>query len=87
MKQTFLSFVLALLPIIASADAKGTCGKNVTWSYVEATQTLTISGTGEMKKYYAGYTSKAPWYSYRNAIQTAVIESGVTSISSYAFCD
>lgn len=86
MKQTFLSFVLALLPIIASADAKGTCGKNVTWSYVEATQTLTISGTGEMKKYYADYTSKAPWYSYRNAIQTAVIESGVTSISSYAFC-
>ncbi len=87
MKQTILSFILALLPVIASADEHGTCGDNVTWSYVEATKTLTISGTGSMKKYYADYTSKAPWYSYRNSILNAIIESGVTSISSYAFCD
>ena len=83
MKQTILSFILALLPIMASADATGTCGENLTWSYEGATKTLTISGTGEMNNYWS--TSSVPWYSYSSSIKNAIIESGVTSIGSYAF--
>ena len=83
MKQTILSFILALLPIMASADANGTCGDNLTWSYVESTNTLTISGTGAMS-YFRDYY-EVPWYFYRKSIQNAIIESGVTNICSYAF--
>ena len=88
MKQTILSFILALLPIMASADANGTCGENLTWSLVTLTKTLTISGNGAMKNY-DDYSSsvRAPWYSYRSSIQNVIIESGVTSIGSYAFND
>ena len=81
MKQTFLSFILALLPIMASADDSGTCGDNLTWSYIAATKTLSISGTGAMSY---NYTS-CPWLSYRNNIQNVIIEYGVTYISVYAF--
>ena len=83
MKQLFLSFILALLPIMASADANGTCGDNLNWSYVETTKTLTISGTGAMYNYKSG--SKAPWNNYQSSIQNAIIESGVTSLGDYAF--
>lgn len=85
MKQTILSFFLALLPIMASADANGYCGDDLTWSYVETTNTLTISGTGTMYNYYDSSNSRAPWYSYRSSIQNAIIEPGVTSIGSFAF--
>lgn len=84
MKQSFLSFLFALLPIIASADANGTCGENLTWSLVTSTKTLTISGTGAMTNY-DYYSVRAPWYSYRSSIQYVIIESGVTSIGEYAF--
>ena len=83
MKQLFLSFILALLPIMASADANGTCGDNLNWSYVETTKTLTISGTGAMYNYKSG--SKAPRNNYQSSIQNAIIESGVTSLGDYAF--
>ena len=45
MKKQLLLLVMMLLPIIAMADDSGSCGNNVTWSYEEATHTLTISGT------------------------------------------
>ena len=54
-----------------------------TYSYVESTHTLTISGSGAMADY--EYSSQLPWRSYANAITTVVIEDGVTSIGNYAF--
>ena len=51
MKKQFLLILAAILPMIASADDSGTCGDNLTWSYVEATHTLTISGNGNMTDY------------------------------------
>ena len=86
MKKQLLLFLLLLLPMLASADKSGTCGDNLTWTYVEATQTLTISGSGEMNNYNNDYSSsRVPWYSYRSNIKTVVIESGVKSIGEYAF--
>ena len=69
----------------------GTCGTNVTWSYNTSTDTLTISGTGDMSKYssslYNGgnYVTTAPWRGCYITMKTLVINSGVTSISSSAF--
>ena len=64
MKQQFVLFLMALLPMVASADESGICGgfgDNVTWSYVESTHTLTISGNGKMMMYaYGEY--RDPWY-------------------------
>ena len=83
MKKHILFFLAVLLPLIASADASGTFGANLTWTYIEATHTLTISGEGGMADY--GYGSNAPWYSYRSDMTKAIIKEGVTSIGSYAF--
>ncbi|HBZ34751.1 MAG TPA: hypothetical protein DEO38_06605, partial [Bacteroidales bacterium] len=63
MKTKLLTFLLAFLASIgvAFADDSGTCGDNLTWSYNSSTQTLTITGTGEMAN-----VRYAPWYSYRS---------------------
>ena len=67
----------------AWADESGKCGDNLTWTYVDATKTLTISGTGTMWDYDTGDT---PWYySYRSTIQTIFIQEGVTHIGGRAF--
>ena len=81
--KKILFFFLAFLPIAASADDSGSCGENVTYTFVEATGTLTISGTGAMTDY--TNSSSRPWFSYRNAIKTVVVTNGVTSIGKYAF--
>ena len=68
----------------------GYCGKGNDWEKLiwtlDDTGTLTISGSGAMKNYSAT-SSRAPWYSKRNSIQTVVMESGVTAIGNGAFSD
>jgi len=86
MRKKLLS-ILALLCLTVSsawADDSGTCGTSLTYSYVESTHTLTISGTGAMAKYDL-FMTKAPWNTYKASITSVVIESGVTSIGDYAF--
>lgn len=88
MKQTFLSFLFLLLPIVASADDSGKCGQNLTYSYIESTHTLTIRGTGDMAVRGMDSTwGYYPWHDYRNEIQHVIIEMGVTSISQYSFSE
>ena len=96
MKQKFLLFLMALLPMVASADDSGICGDpgdNVTWSYVESTHTLTISGSGWMMDYGffnsedVCYFGDAPWSNYNEMIQTIIINPGVTRIGGGAFRD
>jgi len=59
----------------------GSCGNSVNWELDVETGILTISGNGEMYDYW----NNAPWYDYKGSIKTVVIESGVTSIGSWAF--
>lgn len=59
----------------------GTCGKNLTWKFDDAT--LTISGNGDMDDYII--SDEAPWDSLRESIKKVVIESGVTTIGERAF--
>ena len=80
-----LCLIFSLLPMSAfAADvvAEGTCGENLTWT-LDSEGTLTISGTGAMTDY--SNDSKAPWYSSRSSIKSAIISYGVTSIGDYAF--
>ena len=83
MKKYFLIFLLAVLPIAANADNNGTCGENLTWTYVTATNTLTISGSGAMNNYSSN--TPVPWHSLN--ITTVIFENGVTSIGDRAFYD
>ncbi len=85
MKKQLLLFILTLLPMLAMADDSGSCGENVTYTYNSTTKTLTIQGSGAMTNYNS--SSDIPWYSYKNYIQTVIIEEGVTSIGWYAFSD
>ena len=48
MKKHIILFMIMMLPMVAMADKSGSCGVSVTYMYVEATHTLTISGTGKM---------------------------------------
>ncbi len=86
MKKLLLFLFTILLPIVAKADYSGSCGTNVTYTYVESTQTLTISGSGDMTDFLQGNT---PWYNYRDEILKITIENGVKSIGDFAFykCD
>ena len=63
--------------------ASGDCGTNVRWM-LKRDGTLTISGSGAMKRYSSGYL---PWQNYLGKIRLAVIAEGITSVSSYAFED
>ena len=62
--------------------AKGTCGENLKWTLTEE-GLLTISGTGTMTDY--DLSSSTPWYAYRYAVKTVILENGVTSIGDDAF--
>ena len=101
MKSTFKKILLTLSAVMlfavvfcfnASAVAStGQCGMynddtdtldHVTWNYNNNTKSLVISGSGAMKEY-DGWDNYSPFYN--DDIKTIVIESGVTSIGSYAF--
>ena len=77
--------IVGLLPwTMLSARADGSCGDGVTWTLENGVLTIskTGEGTGAMTDYQA---RNAPWYGSRNSITSVVIESGVTSICTYAF--
>ena len=60
----------------------GTCGENLTWTLSEDL-ILTISGEGEMEHFNWG---SQPWADYSSEIVEIIIEAGVESIGSNAFC-
>lgn len=65
----------------------GTCGSdgnNLTWIF--ANNILTISGTGNMKDYWAD-SRQVPWVNLKKKIENVVLGSDVTSIGGHAFCD
>ena len=91
MKKRVLAMVMALCLVMsfavsmafASGDKSGSCGNGVTWT-LDASGKLTIRGSGAMADYKEG-DPRAPWYSYKDQIKSASVESGVTKIGNYAF--
>lgn len=65
--------------------ATGSCGVQLSWIVDFETNTLTISGIGEMSIYSS--SSASPWYSYLSSIKSVVIEDGVKTVGDYAFYD
>ena len=81
-----------LMPQRAAADdvVNAPIGSSgLTWSYTEATKTLTISnpsGTPEaMPNFSYQDGRKSPWAAISEKIETVTIEDGVTTIGTYAF--
>ena len=87
MKKLLLFSLLVFLPVLANADDSGKCGNNLTYTFVEETHTLTISGEGDMMNYNSEdmYIDEIPWNSYKENIWNVIIEYGVTSIGNNAF--
>ena len=79
---TFLLAVAASLGTMFAETYSGSCGENLTWSLNTEDSVLTISGTGAMADY---NSSNIPWYEYREAIRSAIIANGVTTIGTNAF--
>lgn len=86
----FLSLTM-LLSLTAGLDfsayantlTTGKCGENVTYYFDSKTGRLTISGTGDMYDYSS--SKESVFYGNEN-IKVVIIEKGVTSIGSSAFC-
>ena len=73
------------LSLLDEGETGGECGDNLTWTFDESSNTLTISGTGAMWDYNnsgAGETT-APWRDL--SFTTLVLEDGITSIGDCAF--
>ena len=74
-------FITIFIQII---HAQNTCGDSCQWEYNQNTQTLTISGTGNITE--NTYCVSPKWSSYRSSIKTIKI-TGITKIGNYAFCN
>ena len=94
MKRIAFSLFLSMAVIFAWADESGTCGGNLTWTFVDSTKTLTISGAGLMDSFSLQSFSDtpevlswtdAPWGSMYEQTKTVIIEDGVMSIGNLAF--
>ena len=85
--MTLLIIALLTVGMSLSASAEdvihtGTWGA-LTWELNETTGHLTVSGEGEMERLH----STAAWMPHKEAIRSATVENGVTSIGSSAFQD
>ena len=72
---------------ILSSGYCGEDGENLRWKF-DSEGVLTIFGNGRMKDYFAeqGSFPCHPWYFMFDKCNKIVVEEGVTSITSYAFC-
>ena len=68
-----------------AASYNGTCGYSLSWSLDTSTGVLTITGSGDMKHYYATNSFTAPWYKHSFYIRSVVLPNELTSIGNYAF--
>ncbi len=78
-----LAVMLPLGAITATA-ADGYCGDTITWSIEE--DVLTLSGSGEMW-HYDFRSNEVPWDGYQTIITKVVVEEGITTLGTNAFCD
>lgn len=73
-----------------TSTSHGDCGDDLTWSITSTLtyedKVMTVSGTGPMQDYGTSLDDGAPWLLNPTG-QYLVIEEGVTTIGSYAFCD
>ena len=82
------AIVMCAATVQAQNATSGTTGP-LTWKYDTGTKTLTISGKGEMPSYVTiknnNFIPRSPWDSFRDMMESVVVEEGVTRIGSGAF--
>lgn len=61
----------------------GTCGTNAKWTLNTVTGLMSITGTGAMTDYQ--YSSRTPWFKYRDKIKKVSIATGITRIGTNTF--
>ena len=90
MKKRLISILLALVLLLAllpqailAKDASGSCGANLTWSFDEATGTLTITGSGAMTDF--DWSGNPDWQDFRRQIKALSLPAGLTYIGTAAF--
>lgn len=84
--KRFICAVIVCLFSIANAVAnvvEGKCGVNLTYSFDDDTDILTILGEGDMDNYVSA--DLVPWNKLIGEIKKVDIKPGVTSIGDYAF--
>ncbi|MBP3614198.1 MAG: leucine-rich repeat protein [Bacteroidaceae bacterium] len=84
-KLLTLLFALFALSYVQAQETENKCGDNLTWSYDEATSTLTIAGDGAMYDYSS--ISETPWYGVKNDIKAVKFTGSPTNIGNFAFND
>ena len=83
MKKLILIQLLILISAFAIADESGICGENLTWTFVETTGKLTITGSGKMSEHQS--SSSAPWFKFKDKITQVILDRDITTIANYAF--
>ena len=83
--KPIITIILSVFALFVWADDSGQCGYDLTWTYVEETKTLTISGSGAMYTH-SNLFEEYPWF-YRvyDKTEKVVINDGVTTIGDGAF--
>ncbi len=77
--------LFSVLPVFASAQVlTGEWGDNIVWTFDEASGTLTLSGSGEMK--HADFEDNIPpWREFGRSLKKVIIEEGITSVGDFVF--
>lgn len=83
-------FTVGIAVFIHVPHLFGKCGENVKWTYNSFTETLTVSGEGEMYDYGSEGSDVSPMVSFLgingySEPTTVIIEEGVTKIGDFAF--
>ncbi len=83
--QTYASTAGRTFEEIAETPTSGSCGNNASWSYDQATRTLSITGSGAMYDY--TYSDPAPWKALKSqcTFDKVLIDPAITEIGDYAF--
>lgn len=74
--------------IMLTGAKENPCGDDAYWSYDKDTETLTISGEGEMYDFEYNPTSQTvttPWNDFSDKIEAVVIGDKITNVGNYAF--
>ena len=78
-----ICMTLCMMPAGTICAESVSCGDNVT--YILEDGVLTVSGIGDMDDFVS--PNNVPWHEQRELIKNVIIDEGITSVGSYAFCN
>ena len=84
-KDRYIDYLENIILWDNGENSSNKCGENLSWDYDSNTKTITISGSGEMYQFNK-VDNHMPWINSIYEVENLIIEEGVTSIGSYAFC-